>query len=259
MFPSQKLCLKPAAGVLLLLFLSLPSQAQHSAVVAGTEAMPGTVDLPRTAGNPYFVSVSSVVNENGELDLSPFSEGARFLVERHLERDLAGGCLIYAPLLHEGNRPDRASLRVAAVESKTIVSGRVTGWIQGFQHGIPGTLVRIEIDEIPKGNPRESELLVFFPVGDFEFGTLKICNRHKRYSGLPALEDKLLLFLNQENPAGVVHAGGWDILIFPKGGNGLFQPRLADPDDSDLLQGGLSLESALTVVRKTQAGVERRP
>jgi hypothetical protein len=222
--------------------------------------MPGIVDLPGSSGNPYFVSVSAMLRQDGKIDLSPLSEGARFLVERHLERELPGGCLVYAPGLHEGNRPDRASLGVAAVQSSAILAGTVTGWIQGFQHGIPGTLVRVEIGQVAKGVPLEEEVLLFFPIGDFEFGPLQVCNRSERFSRLPELDDEVLLFLNQERPSGVVNVGGSDIVVFPKGeARGIFPPRFAESDDKEKSADGLSLALVLERVRREKSLSEGGP
>lgn len=146
---------------------------------------------------PVFVSASTAIDEDGEIDTSLFSEEAVERLERLLAAfDPASRCIVVEEFYESVvNPPDRSSIEKAARTAALIIVGEVVGRDYGFQHFLPGQVLRMRLERVVKGSAKLDHYLVFLPVGTFTAGPHKFCKTDYRYPKAPELGERVVLFI----------------------------------------------------------------
>jgi hypothetical protein len=151
---------------------------------------------------PLWIDRSFVLNANGTINTSLIHpQGVREIQAiRALPR--ASGCTPVGPYLQDiVNLPPRETLEQTTRSSQLVILGKVTEKAYGFKVDEPGQLLRVVPEEILKGHPRDVlAYFVFFPVGTFKLGDLRICKTDSRYPEPPAVGDEVILFSLEWQP-----------------------------------------------------------
>jgi len=81
--------------------------------------------------------------------------------------------------------------------ARAIVSGQVVGIDQGFQGGLPMSLLEVEVDDIVRSSDDYAAtrtLYVAYPYAVFAVGDKLFCRDEPRFAYRPQIGDHLLLF-----------------------------------------------------------------
>lgn len=184
--------------LLLLLFAPLPLATHGQEVVEGEVPMPDVLVYPSFSSTPVFVSAERAVTPEGEIDGSYFHSGDLAFLRDSLDRpDDKEGCLRISKSSASDRSPEgHDSLTSAARGSDNVIVAKVIGRLHGFSGPTPGTLLRLETEEVLSGAARDHQYL-FFPVGDFSFAGRRICSSNpKRPRSAPDLGDRLLVLFD---------------------------------------------------------------
>ncbi|MEM1204045.1 MAG: hypothetical protein AAGN66_12525 [Acidobacteriota bacterium] len=176
-----------------------PSPPSLTESLPGSEPMIDRLDVEGTP-DPYFVSGEKAFLASGELDEAILGFTDREMLGHALSRPLNEDGCVEVTFLSSTEEPPgtwwEGGVPAAVEESRRVLLGTVTGRAYGFGDGRPGTLLRLDIDEVLKGfHPAGKVGYVFFPVGEFEAGGRKLCPKNPRFGALPELGDRLLLLL----------------------------------------------------------------
>jgi hypothetical protein len=179
-----------------------------SILLSGRSAISG--EIPRVlhipnAGTPYpaWVAAERVLTPSGEIDPSLFSLSDRLIIGQYLRMPAREGCI---RLRHElqieeptaaGPKAARQNLASTAKSAGWVLNATVTARAAGFSASLPGTLLEIVPEEILKGpRDRGGVHYIFFPVGTFSVGGIKICKTDDDYADLPEVGEHVLLFID---------------------------------------------------------------
>jgi hypothetical protein len=111
-----------------------------------------------------------------------------------------------------------STLEEATTKVSNVLLTRVTGMTEGFYSSLAGTLVRLETEEILKGEESlASTQYIFLPVADFTVGKQRVCRTNDTYPPLPDLNDRVVLSFNFHESfrdSSLLPMGAGNILIF---------------------------------------------
>jgi hypothetical protein len=82
--------------------------------------------------------------------------------------------------------------------SKTIIRGRITAVREGFYHGMPGSLVRLNGTYLR--GARTNEVYLFYPSADIATAEGIVCSRPPQRYGPPVVGDELIVFDPMASP-----------------------------------------------------------
>ncbi len=178
--------------------------AALSLSVAGAESqppptappMPDYLEVPEIYALPIFVAADIAVLPNGQVNRTFFpGEDGTLGLESILARETTNGCvLLDAPTAAMSRVPGRhQNLESSIADADNIVEVTVTGIRTGFNFGSPGTLVRLQVEQVFKGAPPSETKYVFFPYGDLQVGGIRICARDPHWGEVPHVGDRLVI------------------------------------------------------------------
>lgn len=174
-------------------------------LVAATRAVsvPDTI-LLNASDTPYWVSASVAVDAEGNLRRDLFTNSVRESILR-MARDRERRYPTTRPAdpcvatIIAGHRTSVGTLRSwDSVRDATVAAyrGRITAVVQGFERGVPASLLRIDDVRVIKANdafPAAGPLYATYPSADFMIGTQRVCNRTHDPSYVPSVGDRVLL------------------------------------------------------------------
>jgi hypothetical protein len=149
---------------------------------------------------PTWVSAAAAVRPDGSLDPGLFHPVLwerlhNLLVE---PRDPVRGCFPAGEVFRSWVAPpDISSLEATFRSSERVLRGRVVDREFGFDRGIPGQLLKVEVLETLKGSNDLSAYFFFVPVGTFQAGKIKICKSDYRFPTVPVVGDEVVLLILQ--------------------------------------------------------------
>lgn len=137
---------------------------------------------------------------------------------------------------HRGGRGSRSTLLDLATNSRSIVRGAIRSITWGFDGGVPGSLLSVEVSATIKGPAPVSPFYVLYPIARFRIGPLYFCNALKGFEPRPG--DQILLFdytgpVDRED---ILFAPHLDQIVFAGQGGELFlpEPLARQPETSPL-------------------------
>lgn len=156
------------------------------------------VQLPlRSLDHPMFVSASVAITDDGELNTDLFAPDVARIINRYYERhDPVRGCITLDEFYEEwAGSADRSTIEKAAQTAELVLVAEVVGRDYGFQHMIPGQLLRVRPERVLKGTAPLAHYLVFLPVGTFQSGPYRFCKTDSRYPEPPEIGERVLLLV----------------------------------------------------------------
>lgn len=209
------------------------------------QRIPGSAPMPRTVASidptrpPTFVAANRVLLADGSVDPSMFRPGEVEMIERHLAQAPSDGCIrmdLFSSdhLPSNGGRPPVGEM---IRRSENAVVAEVTGQIYGYMSFEPGTLLRVETQEVLLGGSYREIFLIHFPVGSFEIGAHRICRTTVGFPSPPAIGDRVLLLYNDieySDATEFLNVRATDVVVLPKSGAARFSTYLT----SDLAKSG---------------------
>ncbi len=188
------------AVLLLALLTSSPGATQTGATETGAtdgSTIPEflwepAIDDPNAF--PRFVRLDRALDANGSLDAAVFEE-AFISLNRYLFESDPGEPCIRAGLIsiHDSPAPTWVDYQSVVDNYPNLVVAKVAAQGHGFFWGSPGTLLRLEQDQILKGDDRWDSKYLFFGAGEMNLGDRRICVSHTRYPELPEIHDRILV------------------------------------------------------------------
>ena len=211
---------RAAAALLLLLATtatSLFAGTPQSSVLEGYRPMPTQFE-GYSNNEPQFVAADTLSDDSGKLDLSSLDGNASLTIESMLSHPSADkGCLDYWTSYEDVDDEPR-TLASALHKAPNVLIGTVTGSQPGFLDlTLPGTLLRVEIDEVLRGLYME-EAFTFYPVGDFRIGEIDVCKKNPFYPQLPTPGEQVVLLFDKIGLHNVILVGGDGIVTLKKDG-----------------------------------------
>lgn len=91
-----------------------------------------------------------------------------------------------------GGTGSTATLSDLAANSRSILRGTIRSIDLGFDSGVPGSLLGLEVSEVIKGSAPKPLVYVLYPVARFKIGPFHFCNTTKGFE--PHEGDEVLLF-----------------------------------------------------------------
>jgi hypothetical protein len=180
--------------------LGAPADAERPREVRQAEGIPPVifVQLPlRTADFPMFVSSAAAITDEGEFNADLFAPSVLRMLDRYPDRfDPVAGCIVLEEFYEEwAGSPDRSSIEKAAQTAELVLTVEVVGRDFGFQHMVPGQLLRVRPERVLKGRAPLSHYFIFLPIGTFESGPYKFCKTDSRYPQPPEIGERVLLLV----------------------------------------------------------------
>ena len=180
--------------------LTAPALAERPRQLRDAEGIPPVifVQLPlRTADYPMFVSASVAITDEGEFNSDLFAPSVLRMLNRYPKRlDPVANCIVLEEFYEEwAGSPDRSTIEKASQTAELILMAEVVGRDFGFQHMIPGQLLRVRPERVLKGQAPLSHYFVFLPIGTFESGPYRFCKTDSRYPKPPEIGQQVLLFV----------------------------------------------------------------
>lgn len=187
------------------LFSEIPLQAQAPSILEPK--------AQRHQGPPLWISASQAADETKIIDLESIDnpiltravEGQlEDLKDRHVDLSKAGNeprvATISPPECtstldsndDRGGIGDTSTLSSLIARSRSILRGSIRTVDFGFDGGVPGSLLSVQVSETIKGSPPSGLLYVLYPVARFRIGPLRFCNASKGFEPRPG--DEILLF-----------------------------------------------------------------
>lgn len=195
---------------------------------------------------PAWISVRSVVDSTGALDLEALPIGLRASIQRQIESGdyEKQGCIQTLEVSIDqppGPVKARSTLGDLARNSIGILSGSVTGIDSGFgSYGTPALLLEIQVEERLKSSDKvaDSPSVYFeYPVASFEAGGYRFCKKDSRWPEPPQIGDRVMLFPYRQprDTADLVIVplpDGFEMILQRKGDGPLIVPQALrnDPD-----------------------------
>lgn len=180
--------------------VAVPAGAERPREARQADGIPPVifVQLPlRTADFPMFVSAAVAVTDEGEFNADLFAPSVLRMLDRYPDRfDPVAGCIVLEEFYEEwAGSADRSSIEKAAQTAELVLTAEVVGRDFGFQHMVPGQLLRVRPERVLKGQAPLSHYFVFLPIGTFESGPYKFCKTDSRYPEPPGIGERVLLFV----------------------------------------------------------------
>lgn len=177
-----------------------PVAAERPRETRQTEGIPPVlfVQLPlRSADHPIFVSASIAVTDDGDFNTDLFAPSVLRMLDRYPDRrDPVAGCIVLEEFYEEWvGSSDRSTIEKASQTAEVILTAEVVGRDFGFQHMVPGQLLRVRPERVLKGQAPLSHYFVFLPIGTFESGPYKFCKTDSRYPEPPEIGQRVLLLV----------------------------------------------------------------
>lgn len=191
--------------LLIAVYLVVPVPVLAAVGMSQGEVMEGEAPMPQEIWHSprfsYAVFVASdrlLSTEARTIDRSLLLDAYSEHIEDLLTGSQVGECIPVDTLnsSYDDEEPQgREGLDSALSQSAGVVVGRVTGWQTGVSSHRPGTLYRLAIEEVLKGEILSREMYVFFPTGDVELGGQSLCVRNRWWPDRPALGNQVLVML----------------------------------------------------------------
>lgn len=148
---------------------------------------------------------------------------------------------------HRGGTGSTTTLSDLAVNSQSILRGRIQTIDLGFDWGSPASLLGIEISEVIKGAAPRSPFYVTYPVAHFKIGPFYFCNTNQGFEPRPG--DEILLFdytgpVDRDN---VLYAPRFEQLFFQSRSGALVPP--AQLKNSSEMDAARTLDDVISRLR----------
>lgn len=148
---------------------------------------------------PLFVAADSALDGLGRPRPEYFQGETFAAIEALLTNQNPPGdstCLEYGAVVDAVARgDDRSTFRNALKSSPVVFFARVSGSIAGFEYGVPGQLLRLEIENVLKGGAYAGTYYYFVPIARFRIAHLDICKVDDRFPAPPEVGDRVLMML----------------------------------------------------------------
>jgi hypothetical protein len=202
--------------------------------------------IERHEGPPFWISAEAVADAKKVVDLDKIdSISLRASVERQ-RRELGGNgptdksnqsekppvvpipvseCKHTQSVVDErGGTGSTATLSDLASNSRSILRGTVRTIDLGFDSGVPGSLLGVEVAEVIKGHIPKPLVYILYPVARFKIGPFHFCNATKGFE--PHEGDAVLLFdfTGPGDRNDVLFAPRVDQIVFQTQSGSLFLP-----------------------------------
>ncbi len=204
--------------------LGQPEESRLEQRVSGSAPMPRL--LPSTAPKmpPIFVAADRVLRADGSVDPSLFRPGYVETIQSYLDMEpSADGCirLDMTSSVHLPRTSGRPRIAEVIREKENTVLAEVTGRIYGYLENVPGTLLRVETQEVFKGTANRASYFIHFPEGSFEVGDRRICWTTFGFPSPPDLEDRVLLLYSDSelwHATAFMYVYALNVVVLPKSG-----------------------------------------
>lgn len=228
----------------------------------------------RTSGDPLWIAADALLKENGKPDVQLIgslsdNDSIQWILS---QADQGNPCVKYGaisvdpPPLPPGQPPSyylpaRNLEEYAAKKAQAVLQGTVVAHEGGFYAGWPGLLLQIRIEERMKPSERfwtGPYLYLYYPVGEFSLGSIRVCKTHDDWPPPPSVGDRVLLFprFPPDDEDGLVMdlildsaADGPSAIAFERDGHLLGGPDLIADDERE---GEGALEA---VAQRVRAGL----
>jgi hypothetical protein len=167
---------------------------------------------------PTFIPAVEVFDARGRLKEAEIGRGSSKDVRTilDLQKDINDCRSWDSTLDYQWDAP--STLEEAMTTVDNVLLTRVTGMTEGFYSSLVGTLVRLETEEVLKGEESlATTQYIFLPVADFTVGKQRICRTNDTYPPLPELDDRVVLsfnFYESFRDATILPVGAGNILVF---------------------------------------------
>jgi hypothetical protein len=205
--------------MLRLIGLALAALAVGAGVSPASGGMPASL-FARSDAPATFVRADAAVNGAGEVDARLFSPVDAQTIKLYMQLPAQGGCVHLGAVLRDyPNQAPHGNLQQAAKNARLVMLGTVRAEAGGFSGAEGGTLLQVEPSEFLKSTKRRNEAsyYVFFPVGSFDFNGRAYCATNPDYPPLPAVGDRLLVFIRDPDSfssAFLPLYDGTDVVVF---------------------------------------------
>jgi hypothetical protein len=202
--------------------------------------------VERHEGPPFWISAEAVADAKKVIDLDKIdSISLRASVERQrreigdpgpADKSVQGERPSVVPIPvseckhtqsvadERGGTGSTATLSELASNSRTILRGTVRTVDLGFDSGVPGSLLGVEVLEVIKGHISKPLIYILYPVARFKIGPFHFCNATKGFE--PHEGDAVLLFdfTGPGDRNDVLFAPRMDQIVFQTQSGSLFLP-----------------------------------
>lgn len=158
----------------------------------------GEIPIPSRIGN-LWVSAEMLISRNDGLLLAAYP-----MIDQRWSSELAAALENPPDACLEMGRGSYAEIPLpksfseVVMRADAIFQGAVTGIAGGFYAGLhPGLLIQVKIQEWIEHSPDYPEApytYFYYPVGDFQLGSIRICKDSPSWAGPPEVGDEVLLF-----------------------------------------------------------------
>jgi len=186
------------AAICVVVCLAIPTATFSLAQEEWGDERAGEIPIPSRIGN-LWVSAEMLISRNDGLLLAAYP-----LIDQRWSSELAAAqenppedCLDIGPGSYS-EIPLPKSFSEVVMRADAIFQGVVTGIAGGFYGGLhPGLLIQVKIQEWIEHSPDYPEapyIYFYYPVGDFQLGSIRICKDDPSWAGPPEVGDEVLLF-----------------------------------------------------------------
>lgn len=199
-----------ASSLLLLGLWAVPCRSQEQGTLEKEiqneqKILPGTPEMSEVFDffshcqdpslGPDFVAARRILLPSGKFDKTLLSDRDIEYLRTFLAMKAKNGC-VEVDWISSVEDPGPMTLDKLVRERQHIVIGRVTGLSPGFEHGLPGTLLRIQSEEILKGGAIPGAVFAFYPQGEMWIDDAKLCRSNPQWGPMPDLAEHVLLAYN---------------------------------------------------------------
>lgn len=248
-----------ALGLTALLLLGTSARAgEPPARLDLGESMPQVLySSTSTHSFAAWVSASAALEPSGEYDARLFHPHVIEKLKYHLSKPAGpDGCVHYGPIFHDlVGAPDWGTRKKVLANSDLVVQGTVVGKEFGFKGSVPGQLLKLKADTVFKAQLEHLDsYYVFFPVGEFSVGDIRICKTDPRFPPPPEIGDELIVSVphrsNPDEPLLKTAIYGGEGYITLKGGKAYWSPGLRTGDQEASITDRGELLKLMTQVLK---------
>lgn len=197
-------------NVSLLLFVLIGIGLASDKTAAGPDSAKttttATTRMPEVLWNPkweypFWVSKEMAFGPHGELEKKLFHPDRWQTLKDLLAGPQIDGCVrLEEVYLEYVDRQPRNSVNAALESAELVIHGKVTGRADGFDIGLPATLIRLEVLDLVKGSSELREVFFAWPIATFSVAGKRICKTDYRYADLPEEGDEVIAFVRQTVP-----------------------------------------------------------
>ena len=154
-------------------------------------------------GNPVWVSQGTAAAKEGGLNLSMFSQNARYMVSQSTKkmkaRPLDGShsdspCMTVK--IGSGNHIPNKTYQDLLVHGKAVIYGTIVAVHPGFYEGFPASLLQIEVNDTaryPIGKDTSKYVYTYYPQANFDLAGVTYCATGKVRKAKPLLGNKVVM------------------------------------------------------------------